>query len=58
MPLWQIFHPVDAYSSEDKIKLAERITDLYARRLVPRFYVVTLFHPIPTDSYFVGGSPI
>jgi len=53
MPFWQIFHPVNAYSSEDKKKFAERIADLYTR--VPRFYVVTLFEPIPADSYFVGG---
>jgi phenylpyruvate tautomerase PptA (4-oxalocrotonate tautomerase family) len=55
MPLWQIFHPVDAYSAEDKKKFAERITDLYAQAPIPRFYVVTLFQPIPADSYFVGG---
>jgi phenylpyruvate tautomerase PptA (4-oxalocrotonate tautomerase family) len=55
MPLWQIFHPVDAYSPEDKTTFAERITDLYAQAPIPRFYVVTLFHPIPGDSYFVGG---
>jgi phenylpyruvate tautomerase PptA (4-oxalocrotonate tautomerase family) len=53
MPFWQIFHPVDAYSPEDKKKFAERIVDLYTR--IPRFYVVTLFEPIPADSYFVGG---
>jgi phenylpyruvate tautomerase PptA (4-oxalocrotonate tautomerase family) len=53
MPFWQIFHPVDAYSPEDKKKFAERIANLYTQ--VPRFYVVTLFEPIPADSYFVGG---
>ena len=45
----------NAYSSEDKNKLAERITDLYAQVPIPRFYVVTLFHSIPDGSYFVGG---
>ena len=49
MPFWQIFHPVDAYSLEDKKKFAGRIVDLYTR--VPRFYVVTLFEPIPADSW-------
>ena len=30
MPLWHIYCPKDAYSDEDKIAFANRITDLYA----------------------------
>jgi signal transduction histidine kinase len=57
MPLWQIFHPVDAYTPEDRKTLSERITALYASGNVPKFYVVIAFHPLPADSMYVGGEP-
>jgi phenylpyruvate tautomerase PptA (4-oxalocrotonate tautomerase family) len=57
MPLWQVFHPVDAYTAEDKKALANRITDAYAKIPLPRFYVVTVFHAMPADSLYVGGEP-
>jgi len=28
MPLWKIYHPVDAFTAEDKQQLSERITAL------------------------------
>jgi len=55
MPLRQIFHPVDAYTTEDKQAFSERITSLYAQIPIPRIYVVTLFMPVSADSCFVGG---
>jgi phenylpyruvate tautomerase PptA (4-oxalocrotonate tautomerase family) len=57
MPFWQIFHPTDAYTAEDKKVLAKRITALYENSNLPKFYVVTVFHPVPTDSFHVGGEP-
>jgi phenylpyruvate tautomerase PptA (4-oxalocrotonate tautomerase family) len=57
MPLWQIFHPANAYTSEDKKALSERITAIYASVPIPKFYVVTIFHAIPADSIYVGGEP-
>jgi phenylpyruvate tautomerase PptA (4-oxalocrotonate tautomerase family) len=57
MPLWQIFHPTDAYTPEDKKVLANRITALYEKSNLPKFYVVTVFHPVPADSIYVGGEP-
>jgi phenylpyruvate tautomerase PptA (4-oxalocrotonate tautomerase family) len=56
MPLWKIYHPVGAYSAQDKSEFASTITDLYAQVPIPRFYVVTIFQEIPADSYYVSGK--
>ena len=55
MPLWKIYHPVNAFSVEDKDALAEKITDVYAR-VMPRFYVNILFTPVPEDCFYIGGK--
>ncbi|TPX30177.1 hypothetical protein SmJEL517_g06199 [Synchytrium microbalum] len=55
MPLHQIYHPVDAYSDKDKIEIAERITKMYTSIGLPPFYVVVLFHAVPSSSFYVGG---
>lgn len=55
MPLWKIYHPVDAFSIEDKDALAEKITDVYARGM-PRFYVNIIFTPVPEDCFYIGGK--
>ncbi|CAF1034672.1 unnamed protein product [Adineta steineri] len=57
MPLHRIYHPLSAFSSSDKQKLSERITALYTDRGLPAFYVVILFTPIESESFFVGGKP-
>ena len=57
MPLWKIYHPVNAYTAEDKKALSERITSLYANIPLPKFYVVILFEELTKDSCFVGGEP-
>ena len=54
MPLWNIYHPVGAYTPEDKQEMATRITDIYT---IPRFYVGILFHEQPKDSFFMGSVP-
>ncbi|UJP05111.1 MAG: tautomerase family protein [Nitrosomonas sp.] len=56
MPLWKIYHPANAFSSEDKKNLSGRITGLYASVPIPKFYVVTIFQEIDQDSCFVGGE--
>ncbi|CAF1321892.1 unnamed protein product [Rotaria sordida] len=56
MPLHRIFHPLSAFSSSDKKALSERITALYTEKGLPAFYVVVLFIPIESDSFFVGGK--
>jgi phenylpyruvate tautomerase PptA (4-oxalocrotonate tautomerase family) len=55
MPLWTIYHPVNAFSPEDKDAMAEKVTDIYAR-VMPRFYVNMVFQPIPEDSFYIGGK--
>ncbi|RJO78845.1 4-oxalocrotonate tautomerase [Nocardia panacis] len=57
MPLWQIYHPVDTYSDQDKQDFADTVTAFYTRVGLPDFYVVVLFHEVPTSSFFVGGKP-
>jgi phenylpyruvate tautomerase PptA (4-oxalocrotonate tautomerase family) len=57
MPLWQIFHPKDAYTAQDKETFSKRITEIYARAPLPEFYVVVIFHETPADNFYVGGKP-
>lgn len=56
MPLWTIYHPVDAFSDSDKAELAEQITDIYGA-VMPRFYVGIVFQPIAANNFYVGGKP-
>ncbi len=56
MPLHRIFHPPSAFSSSEKATLSERITAFYTEVGLPAFYVVVLFIPIESDSFFVGGK--
>jgi 4-oxalocrotonate tautomerase family enzyme len=58
MPLWNVYHPVGAYSEEEKREFADRVTSLYETRGLPRFYVVTLFHEVDRGSFYVGGEPV
>lgn len=55
MPFWKIYHPVGAFSAEDKQELSKRITGLY--RGLPRFYVIVVFQEVSPDSFFMGGEP-
>jgi phenylpyruvate tautomerase PptA (4-oxalocrotonate tautomerase family) len=54
MPLWNIYHPVGAYTTEDKHEMAKRITAVY---IIPKFYVGILFHEVPRESFYMGGEP-
>jgi phenylpyruvate tautomerase PptA (4-oxalocrotonate tautomerase family) len=56
MPLWKIYHPVGAFTAEDKKKLAQEVTEVYASVPIPRFYVVMIFEEVAKDSCFVGGK--
>jgi phenylpyruvate tautomerase PptA (4-oxalocrotonate tautomerase family) len=56
MPLWKIYHPVGAFSAEEKAGLSEAITALYSPRL-PKFYVGVVFQEVAADSFYVGGEP-
>ena len=39
MSLWKVYHPAGAYTAQDKKDLSERITGMYARVPIPKFYV-------------------
>lgn len=56
MPLWKIYHPVGAYSADDKRALASAITDVYAR-VMPRFYVGVIYQEVAADNFYIGGEP-
>ena len=55
MPLHRFYVPPGLYTAEDKAKLSEAITAVYAS--IPRFYVVVVFIEVDKDSYYVGGKP-
>ena len=57
MPLWQVFHPKDAYTAEDKQALAARITGLFTKVPMPAFYVVVIYHELDATSCYVGAKP-
>jgi phenylpyruvate tautomerase PptA (4-oxalocrotonate tautomerase family) len=57
MPLWKFYHPVGAFTADDKKALAERITKLYTASKLPAFYVGVVFQEVAEDSFFIGGEP-
>jgi phenylpyruvate tautomerase PptA (4-oxalocrotonate tautomerase family) len=57
MPLWKVYHPVGAFTAEDKKNLAKQVTEVYASIPIPKFYVVFIFEEVAKDSCFVGGEP-
>ena len=57
MPLWNVYHPVGAYSAQDKQVFAERITKLYTNIPIPKFYVGIVFQEVAKDSLFIGAEP-
>src|SRR5438309_11447637 len=56
MPLWKIYHPVGAFTAEDKRGLSQRITGLY--RGLPKFYVIVIFQEVAPDSFYMGGEEV
>ena len=55
MPLWKIYHPVGAYTAEDKQAIARTITDVYGQ-VMPKFYVGVVFQEVAEDSFYIGGE--
>ena len=55
MPFWKIYHPVNAFTAEDKRALSQRITELY--RPLPKFYVIVVFQEVAPNSFYMGGEP-
>ena len=56
MPLWKIYHPVGAFSAQDKKEFAEKVTAMYSRIPIPKFYVVMIFEEVAAESLYVGGA--
>ena len=56
MPLWKVYHPVGAFTAEDKKALAKRVTEVYAQIPIPKFYVVFIYEEVAPGSCFVGGE--
>ena len=56
MPLWNIYHPVGAYSAQDKKEFAEKVTAMYSQIPIPKFYVVMIFEEVAAESVYVGGA--
>jgi phenylpyruvate tautomerase PptA (4-oxalocrotonate tautomerase family) len=56
MPLYNIYHPVGAYTAGDKAEFAKRIVDTY-NKVIPSFYIGILFHEIPKDDFLMGAEP-
>jgi len=56
MPLWKVYHPVGAYSHEDKTAMSRALSDLYGRAM-PRFYVGVIFQEVSADNFYIGGEP-
>jgi phenylpyruvate tautomerase PptA (4-oxalocrotonate tautomerase family) len=56
MPLWKVYHPVGAFTVEDKHAFAGKITELYG--FLPKFYVNVIFQEIPRNSFYIGGEPV
>lgn len=58
MPLWQIYTPVDAYTTEDKKALSAALMSIYVDYAgLPEFYVNVLFHEVAVGNFFIGGRP-
>lgn len=56
MPLWKVYHPVDAFTREDKHAISKAITSVYARAM-PKFYVGVVFQEVHEDNIYIGGEP-
>lgn len=58
MPLWTIFHPVDAFSASQKTALAASITKIYTDFGLPAFYVGVVFQAVTPESFYIGAHPV
>ncbi len=56
MPLWKVYHPVGAFSVDEKAAFAKKVTELYG--MLPKFYVNVIFHEIPKESFYIGGVQV
>lgn len=57
MPLWRIYSSPGTFDPTQKAALVSSIVPMYTPAGLPAFYVVIVFHDIPSDSFFVSGQP-
>jgi len=57
MPLWRIFANPHTFSPSQRAGLAKNITELYASRGLPAFYVNVIFLDVDEQQFWVGGEP-
>lgn len=55
MPLWKVYHPVGAYTRDEKQAFSAAVTEIYGR-IMPKFYVGVVFQEVDEDSFFIGGE--
>lgn len=59
MPFWTIYTPEHTFTAEQKEAIASGVTDGYSQFVgIPKFYVVTVFQEVPSESFYVGGKPV
>jgi len=59
MPFWTIYTPEHTFTAEQKNAIASDLTDGYSQYAgIPKFYVVTVFQEVPSESFYVGGKPV
>jgi hypothetical protein len=56
MPLWRFYSSPSTFSAEQRQAISNAVTDLYASRGLPKFYVVVLFVDLGPSTTFVGGE--
>ncbi|KIW53262.1 hypothetical protein PV05_08851 [Exophiala xenobiotica] len=57
MPLWRIFSHPQTFSKDQRVGIAQKVTELYVSRGLPAFYVNVIFIDIDENGIFIGGEP-
>jgi hypothetical protein len=58
MPLWKVYHPVGAFTAEDKKALAKRVTEVYVRIPIPKFLWCSFLRRSPRTPALLVASRI
>jgi phenylpyruvate tautomerase PptA (4-oxalocrotonate tautomerase family) len=57
MPLWRIFSHPQTFSKDQRVGIAQNVTELYISRGLPAFYVNVIFVDVDENGIFIGGEP-
>lgn len=58
MPLWEIYHSPNAFTSAQKSALVASITKLYTDIGLPAFYVGVVFLPLTAENFYISAKPV